>query len=219
MQKDESVAAMICFNEFSDNEHLVICTKNGVVKKTKMSDYRNVRRGGIIGIIVDEDDTLVEALVTRGEDELVLITRNGMSVRFHENDLRDQGRATRGVKGIALKDGDEVRAMTVVDNEKTFLLAAENGQGKRSKFDDYRLQHRGGSGVIAMKLRKGVSIAGALTVADDDEIMMLTNNGQVIRSPVSEIRVIGRSTSGVRLITLEDDDRLVDVSKVIDFED
>ncbi|MDR1401781.1 MAG: DNA gyrase subunit A [Puniceicoccales bacterium] len=215
MQKDERVAAMICFQEFSEDKFLVMCTRNGVIKKTCLADYRNVRRGGIIGISIDEDDVLIEALKTTGSDELVIITKHGMSVRFSENDLRDQGRATRGVRGITLRGGDVVRVMTVVDDEQTFLLAAENGQGKRSKFEDYRLQHRGGSGVIAMKLQKGVSIAGALTVCDGDEMMMLTNNGQAVRSPVSGIRVIGRSTSGVRLITLEKGDKLVGISKVI----
>jgi DNA gyrase subunit A len=215
MQKSEHVAAMICFQEFSENQFLVICTKNGITKKTCLADYKNVRRGGIIGINIDEDDTLIEALMTTGNNELVIITKYGMSVRFSENDLRDQGRATRGVRGIMLKEGDAVRAMTIVNNDQTFLLAAENGQGKRSKFEDYRLQRRGGSGVIAMKLQKNVCIAGALTVSDDDEIMMLTNNGQAIRSPVNGIRVIGRSTSGVRLITLDPGDKLIGLSKVI----
>ncbi|MDR3144615.1 MAG: DNA gyrase subunit A [Puniceicoccales bacterium] len=219
MQKSERVAAMICFREFSEHQFLVMCTKNGVIKKTCLADYRNVRRGGIIGIAIDEDDALIEALMTAGNDELVIITKQGMSVRFSENDLRDQGRATRGVRGIALREGDSVRAMTIVDNNQTFLLAAENGQGKRSRFDDYRLQHRGGYGVIAMKLQKGICIAAALTVSEDDEIMMLTNNGQAIRSPVNGIRVIGRSTSGVRLITLEKGDRLIGLSKVISMDD
>ena len=216
MQNDEHLAATICFQEFSEDQYLVICTKNGIAKKTCLADYKNVRSSGIIGINVDDDDVLIEALLTSGNDELVLITENGMSVRFSENDLRDQGRNTRGVRGISLKEGDAVKAMTVVDNGKTFLLAAENGQGKRSKFEDYRLQKRGGSGVIAMKLYKGAKIAGALTVSDGDEIIMSTVCGQAVRSPVNGIRVIGRSTSGVKLITLEKGDRLVGISKVIE---
>ncbi|MDR1433010.1 MAG: DNA gyrase subunit A [Puniceicoccales bacterium] len=215
MQRDERVAAMICFQEFSENQFLVMCTKNGVTKKTCLADYKNVRRGGIIGISIDGGDELIEALMTTGKDELVIITKRGMSVRFSENDLRDQGRATRGVRGISLREDDAVRAMTVVDNGQTFLLAAENGQGKRSKFEAYRLQLRGGSGVIAMKLQKGVCIAGALTVSDGDEVMMLTNNGQAVRSPVKDIRVIGRSTSGVRLIAIDKGDKLIGISKVI----
>jgi DNA gyrase subunit A len=215
MQKSDRVAAMICFQDFSEDKFIVMCTKNGVTKKTCLADYKNVRRGGIIGINIDDGDEIIESLMVSGESELVIITKCGMSVRFGESDLRDQGRATRGVRGIALRDGDAVRAMTVVDNDKTFLIAAENGQGKRSKFDNYRLQRRGGYGVIAMRLNKGVFIAGALTVSDSDEIMMLTNNGQAIRSPVSGIRVIGRSTSGVRLISLEKGDKLIGLSKVV----
>jgi DNA gyrase subunit A len=215
IQKSERVAAMICFQEFSESQFLVMCTRHGVIKKTCLADYKNVRRGGIIGIVIDEGDALIETLMTTGSDELVIITKYGMSVRFSENDLRDQGRATRGVRGIRLKDNDEVRAMTIVKNDQTFLLAAENGQGKRSKFEDYRLQRRGGSGIIARRLQNGVGIAGALTVSEDDEIMILTNNGQAIRSAVSGIRVIGRSTSGVRLINLDDGDRLIGISRVV----
>ncbi|MDR1595660.1 MAG: DNA gyrase subunit A [Puniceicoccales bacterium] len=219
MQKEERVAAMLCFQEFSESQFVVMCTKNGITKKTCLADYKNVRRGGIIGISIDEDDALIEAVMTTGSDELVIITKHGMSVRFSESDLRDQGRATRGVRGITLKDDDAVRAMTVVDDGQTFLLAAENGQGKRSKFEDYRLQHRGGSGVIAMKLQRGICIAGALTVSDSDEIMMLTNNGQAVRSSVSEVRVIGRSTSGVRLMAVDKGDKLVGISKVVAVEE
>jgi DNA gyrase subunit A len=215
MRKNERVAAMICFQEFSEDRFIVMCTQNGVIKKTCLADYKSVRSGGIIGINVDEGDSLIEASMTNGNDELVIITKQGMSVRFSEKDLRDQGRATRGVRGITLRDGDAVRAMTVVNNDQTFLLAAENGLGKRSKFEDYRLQRRGGSGIIAMRLQKDITIAGALTVSNDDEIMILTNNGQAIRSPVNGIRVIGRSTSGVRLISLEKGDKLIGVSKII----
>ncbi|MDR0595241.1 MAG: DNA gyrase subunit A [Puniceicoccales bacterium] len=216
MQPNEKIAAMLCFQDFSSDKHLVICTKNGVVKKTCLEAYKNVRRRGIVGIQIDEGDALIEALLTNGSDELVLITSLGMSIRFHETDLRDQGRSTRGVRGISLKHGDSVCAMTIVDDNATLLLAAEDGQGKRSKFDEYRLQKRGGSGVIAMKLRKGVKLAEALTVSDFDEIMLITSGGQAIRSPISGVRVIGRTTQGVRLITLSEDDKLIGVSKILD---
>ena len=219
MQKEEKVAAMICFQDFSDAKSIVICTKNGVVKKTKLSEYRNVRKGGIIGIQIDGGDALIEAVLTDGTNDLVLITHSGMSIRFNESDLRDQGRSTRGVRGISLREGDRVCAMTYVDDDSTFLLAAENGQGKRSKFDDYRLQKRAGKGLIAMRLAKDVGIAGALSIKDEDEIMMLTNNGQAIRSPVKDIRVIGRTTKGVRLINLAKDDYLIGISKIVEIEE
>jgi DNA gyrase subunit A len=219
MQPNEKIAAMLCLQDFSPDKYLVICTKNGVVKKTCLEAYKNVRRGGIVGIQIDGGDSLIEAVLTNGDNELVMITSIGMSIRFHENDLRDQGRSTRGVRGISIKSGDAVCAMTIVDDGATFLLAADNGQGKRSKFDEYRLQKRGGSGVIAMKLRSGVRLTGALTVNDSDEIMMITDGGQAIRSPVSGIRVIGRTTQGVRLITLSNNDRLIGISKILNIQD
>ncbi len=219
MRPNERIAAMICFKNFSPDEYLVICTRNGVVKKTCLEAYKNVRRGGIIGIQIDEGDQLIEAMLTNGNNEIVMITSNGMSIRFHETDLRDQGRSTRGVRGILLKLDDRVCAMTVVDDNATFLLAANNGMGKRSKFSEYRLQRRGGSGIIAMKLRKEGKLVGALTVNDTDEVMMITNDGQAVRSPIKDIRVIGRTTQGVRLITLSENDLLIGISKILDVQD
>ncbi|MDR2735255.1 MAG: DNA gyrase subunit A [Puniceicoccales bacterium] len=216
MQKDEYMAAMLCFRMFSSEQYVVMCTRNGVVKKTCLSSYENYRRSGIIGIDVDDGDIVIDARLSNGSDELVLITHKGMSIRFSEKDLRDQGRATRGVRGISLKDGDRVVAMTVVRDEETFLVAAENGQGKRSKFDSYRLQKRAGSGVIAIRMAKNIGVAGALSVREDDEILMLTKFGQAVRSPVQDIRIIGRTTQGVRLINLEDKDRLIRISRVME---
>ncbi len=218
MRPNERIAAMICFQNFSPDKYLVICTRNGIIKKTCLEAYKNVRKGGIIGIQIDENDHLIEAVLTNGMNEIIMTTSNGMSIRFHENDLRDQGRSTRGVRGISLKSGDSVCNMTIVDDNATFLLAADNGMGKRSLFSEYRLQKRGGSGVIAMKLRKGGKLVGALTVNDNDEIMMVTGDGQAIRSPIKEVRVIGRTTQGVRLISLEKDDLLVGISKILNVE-
>ncbi|MDR0418029.1 MAG: DNA gyrase subunit A [Puniceicoccales bacterium] len=216
MQADEKMAAMICFPKFTTERYLVICTQKGITKKTNLNDYVNYRRGGIIGIDVDDGDCVIEARLSNGQDELVLITYGGMSIRFSEQELRDQGRATRGVRGIALHPEDYVVAMTIVDNNATFLIAAENGQGKRSTFDSYRLQKRAGLGIIAIKMAKNVGVAAALTVHDSDEIMMVTERGQAIRSPVKDIRVIGRTTHGVRLINLEKGDRLIGVSRIVE---
>ncbi len=213
LQKEEKVSSMICIKEFTEDLHLVMCTRKGIVKKTNLIEYVNYRKGGLIGIKIDEDDELIGVKLTNGEDDLVLITHSGMSIRFRETDLRDQGRATRGVKGISLKKkGDFVEAIEVVDPEATLLVAGENGQGKRSKYDDYRTQSRGGSGIIAIR---SSSVAGALSVRDDDEVMMLTHSGQAVRSPVKDIRVIGRTTQGVRLINLADKDKLVGICKVV----
>ena len=215
MQKEEKVSAMICVDAFRNDLHLVMATRNGVAKKTNLSDYRNYRRGGIIGIHIDSDDQLISAKLTSGDDELVIVTHHGMSIHFKESDLRDQGRATRGVKGIALKARDSVVTLEVVESNATLLIAGENGQGKRTEYSQYRLQSRGGTGVIAIR---SSHVAGALSVKEDDEIMMLTQSGQAVRSPVGDIRVIGRTTQGVRLVNLSKNDKLAGISKVIEVE-
>ncbi|MDR3317628.1 MAG: DNA gyrase subunit A [Puniceicoccales bacterium] len=219
MQANEKIAAMIGFPKFTTARYLILCTKKGITKKTNLNDYINYRRGGIIGIEIDEGDCVIEARISDGQDELILITHNGMSIRFSEQELRDQGRATRGVRGIALRESDYVVAMTIVDNNATFLIAAKNGQGKRSSFDSYRLQKRAGFGVIAIKITKNAGVAAALTINETDEIMMVTERGQAIRSPVKDIRVIGRTTKGVRLINLEKGDHLIGISRIIEIDD
>ena len=216
MQEDEKIAAMICVPEFSEDLHLVKVTKNGITKKTNLKAYANYRRGGLIGINIDDDDQLIDVLLTNGENEIVIVTHNGMSIRFKESDLRDQGRATRGVKGIRLKKGDVVKTAVVVNHDASLLIVGENGLGKRSDFEDYRLQSRGGSGVIAMKTN---GVAGALTVVEEDEIMILTLSGQAIRSPVKDVRIIGRTTQGVRMMNLNDDDKIVAIAEVVETDD
>lgn len=213
MQKTEEIAAMICVKEFSEDQHLVMATKKGIVKKTALSEYSNFRKGGLIGIKIDEDDSLVNAQLTKGHDELVLITQAGMSIRFVEEELRDQGRATRGVRGIKLKKDDCVKAMEVVDSDATLLIAGCRGIGKRTSYEEYRKQGRGGSGIIAIKT---AGVAGALSVNDDDEVMMLTKSGQAVRIPVKDVRTIGRTTQGVKLINLDKEDELIGLCRVIE---
>ncbi|MCC5806893.1 MAG: DNA gyrase subunit A [Opitutales bacterium] len=216
MQKDERIAAMIPVKDFREDNHLVMATRKGTVKKTNLSDYKNFRRGGIIGINIDEGDALIGVKLTLGDDELVMITRKGMSIRFHEKGLRDQGRATRGVRGIKLKGSDDyVVTIEVVNQNETLLIAGQNGQGKRTQFDQYRVQTRGGSGIIAMKT---TGVAGALSVDEEDEIMLFTHHGQAVRTRVKEIRVIGRTTQGVRLINMAEGDKLIGITKVIQIE-
>ncbi len=213
LQKDERIATMICVKEFSEAQHLVMATKKGIVKKTNLSDYVNYRKGGIIGIKIDEDDSLIAVRLTGGDNEIVMITHHGMSIRFHENDLRDQGRNTRGVRGIKLKQGDSVEIIEIVEADATLLIAGENGLGKRTPFDEYRTQSRGGSGIIAIR---SSNVAGALSVKEEDEIMLLTSSGQTVRCPVKDIRVIGRTTRGVKLVNLGDDDKLIGIARIVD---
>jgi DNA gyrase subunit A len=216
MQEDEKIAAMICVPDFSEALHLVKVTRKGIVKKTNLKEYSNYRRGGLIGINIDKGDQLTNVLLTTGENEILLVTHNGMSIRFKESDMRDQGRATRGVKGIRLKKRDYVESAVVVNNEASLLIVGENGLGKRSDFEDYRLQTRGGSGVIAIKTN---GVAGALAVTETDELMILTLSGQAIRSPVKDVRIIGRTTQGVRMMNLSDDDKIVAIAQVVETED
>lgn len=213
LQKEETIAAMICIKTFSSDQNLVMATRKGIVKKTNLQAYANPRKGGIIGINIDPDDTLIGVKLTNSHNELFLVTHKGISIRFSEIDLRDQGRATRGVKGITLNGDDFVEALEVVNLDATLLIAGENGLGKRSAYDAYRLQTRGGKGVIAIRT---TGVAGALSVHEDDEIMMLTQSGQAVRSPVKDIRVIGRTTQGVKLINLAPKDKLIALSKVVE---
>lgn len=214
LQPGERVATTICVKDFDDETlSIVLATEQGVVKKTKLSDFRNFRKGGIIGINIDEGDNLIAARLTNGSDEICLVTSDAQSIRFAETDLRDQGRATRGVRGIKLKSADDkVVAMEIVDPSAKLLIAGANGLGKRSEFSEYRTQSRGGSGIIAIKSDK---VAGALSVTDEDEIMMFTLKGQAVRSPIKDVRITGRAASGVKLVNLAKGDALIGISKVI----
>jgi DNA gyrase subunit A len=191
-------------------------TRYGTVKKTALSEFANVRRGGIIAIGVEPGDTVIDAQLTNGQQEVVLITRNGMSIRFSEEDVRPMGRPATGVRGIDLEEGDQVVALAVVDPAATLLVAGENGLGKRTSFEEYRRQSRAGKGIITMKTTERTGrVAGALTVREQDEIMLITAAGQMVRIPVAGIREAGRNTQGVKLIELEPNDRLQAVAPVI----
>jgi DNA gyrase subunit A len=201
---------------WDENLHIVFATRSGIVKKSNLSDYANVRRGGIIAIQIEPDDRLIDAKVTSGNDELVLITRDGMSLRFHEEQLRDQGRNTVGVWGIRPEKGDHVVAIAIVNPAAMLLVAGENGIGKRTPFDDYRKQSRGGKGIITMKTGdKTGHVVGALTVTEKDEMMLITTKGQLIRTRVKEIRETGRNAMGVKLLTLREGEKLQAIAPVV----
>src|SRR6266516_1147924 len=201
---------------WDENLHIVFATQSGIVKKSNLSDYRNVRKGGIIAIQIEKGDRLIDAKLTNGNNELVLITKEGMSLRFHEEQLRDQGRNTVGVWGIRPDKKDRVIAIAIVDPNAMLLVAGENGIGKRTPFDDYRKQKRGGKGIITMKTgTKTGDVVGALTVRDTDEIMLITNKGQMVRTRVNEIRVVGRNTMGVKLMDLRGGEKLQAIAPVV----
>ena len=201
---------------WDENLHIVFATESGIVKKSNLSDYANVRRGGIIAIQIEEDDRLIDAKLTNGNNEIVLITKDGMSLRFHEEQLRDQGRNTVGVWGIRPEKGDHVVAIAIVDPNAMLLVTGENGIGKRTPFDDYRRQSRGGKGIITMKTgEKTGDVVGALTVRETDEIMLITNKGQMVRTRVKEIRETGRNTMGVKLMDLRNGEKLQAIAPVV----
>jgi DNA gyrase subunit A len=201
---------------WDENLHIVFATQSGIVKKSNLSDYANVRRGGIIAIQIEEGDRLIDAKLTNGNNEIVLITKDGMSLRFHEEQLRDQGRNTVGVWGIRPEKGDHVVAIAIVDPNAMLLVAGENGIGKRTSFDDYRRQSRGGKGIITMKTgEKTGDVVGALTVRETDEIMLITNKGQMVRTRVKEIRETGRNTMGVKLMDLRNGEKLQAIAPVV----
>jgi DNA gyrase subunit A len=216
LQSNEKITAHIPIKNFNPNKSLIMATKNGVIKKTNLAAYSNPRRGGIVAITLDSDDKLINVKLTDGSKEIILATREGIAVRFNENDVRATGRSSKGVRGIRLSENDYVIGMVVATDEKTLLTVTENGYGKRTKISEYRLINRGGSGVknILCSERNG-KVVSINSVSEHDEIMLITKNGITIRMPVSQISVISRATQGVRLIRLHENDKLVSVAKIV----
>src|SRR6266446_2561171 len=216
MKPDERLAALVPVREFSQDQYLLFTTKNGVVKKTVLSEFGNPRSVGIRAINIEKGDELIDVQVTDGKNDIVLATNHGMSIRFHEKDVRDMGRTATGVKGIELDKKDHVIDMVVVRRKSTLLTVTEKGMGKRSELDEYRIQHRGGRGIITLKRSdKTGDIVALKEVLPDDELMMITKKGIMIRVPVEGIRISGRNTQGVKVMNLTRGDLVVDVARVV----
>ena len=215
LQQEEKVSAYIPVKEF-DKGYLVMATKNGTIKKTELSAYSNPRKGGIIAISLDENDSLIAVNLTQGDKEIILATANGIAVRFKEQDVRPTGRSAQGVRGIRLAAKDYVIGMVVVSANETLLTVTENGYGKRTLISEYRLVSRGSSGVrnIICSERNGKA-ASISSVNDDDEVMLISRNGITIRVPISQISSIGRNTQGVRIMKLSANDKLVSAAKIV----
>ncbi len=216
LQKDEKIAAFLPVREFDDEHFVLMATKQGLVKKTALSEYSRPRRNGINAINILEGDALIDASLTNGTQEIIIQTRKGMAIHFNEREIRPAGRTTQGVKGISLGKDDFVVGMVAVTHPNaTLLVVCENGYGKRTDIDAYRLTHRGGKGVISIKAssRNGETVC-IMEVVDDDELIIVTQGGILIRLPVGDIRSIGRVTQGVRLINLNTEDIVVDVERV-----
>jgi DNA gyrase subunit A len=216
LQDEEAIASVVPVREFPDDRYLLFCTRLGVVKKTALSAYGNVRNVGLRAINVREGDELIDVQITSGEDEVILASRQGMAIRFEESDARPMGRATEGVRGLDLREGDVVVGMVVVRPDSKLLVVSEKGLGKRSEVHAYRLQRRGGKGVINLKTSERTGQVVAIkTVQEDEQLMVITRKGVVNRQRVSEIRVIGRATQGVKLVNLDEGDAVVDVARVV----
>jgi DNA gyrase subunit A len=216
MKPDERLAALVPVREFSEDQYLLFATKNGVVKKTVLSEFGNPRSNGIRAINIEKGDELIDVQVTDGKNDIVLATNHGMSIRFHEKDVRDMGRTATGVKGIELDKKDHVIDMVVVRRKSTLLVVTEKGMGKRSELEEYRIQHRGGRGIITLKRGpKTGDIVALKEVLPDDELMMITKKGIMIRVPVEGIRITGRNTQGVKVMNLTAGDLVVDVARVV----
>jgi DNA gyrase subunit A len=215
IREGERIAALVPVRNFSDDEWLIFATRNGTVKKTVLSAYGNVRAAGINAINIEQGDELIEVMKTRGHDDIVLATRHGMSIRFHESDVRQMGRATTGVKGIELATGDYLIGMVVVRERAELLVVSEKGIGKRSMLPDYRVQRRGGKGIITMQQTdKTGELVALKDVLPEDELMIITKGGVIIRCPVQGIRISGRNTQGVKLMNLDAGDRIIDVARI-----
>ncbi|HXB27719.1 MAG TPA: DNA gyrase subunit A [Gemmatimonadaceae bacterium] len=213
---ETKITALLPVTEFSDEAYLLFCTKLGTVKKTVLSEYANPRINGIKAIKVEPGDELIDVQITSGTNDIILATRHGLSIRFHESDVRAMGRDTTGVKGIALSKDDEVVGMVVIKREATVLVVTEKGMGKCSKLEEYRVQQRGGKGIITVnRTERTGGVVTIMEVLPEDEIMLITKHGVIIRSSVAQVRVTGRIAQGVKLVQLDDGDLVTAVARVV----
>ena len=210
----EKVSAVIPIQNFADGKYLLMATKNGLIKKTALKEYDTTRKTGLQGITLKDEDELIGVRLTDGEDNVVLVTKNGLCITFDEKDVRPIGRVAQGVIGIRLDDDDEVIGMesVIVGGKATLLAITENGFGKRTELDEYRVQKRGGRGVITYKITpKTGKIVGVRIATEDDDVMLITDKGTIIRINVKDVSILGRSTQGVTLMRTNDGGKVVSI--------
>ena len=213
---DTTVRAMVPVREFSDKQYLLFATQLGTVKKSALTEYSNPRSTGIKAIKIEKGDQLIDVQITEGNNDIVLATKYGLSIRFSETDVREMGRDTTGVKGVELSAGDEVKGMVVIKRDATLLVVTATGMGQCSPLEEYRVQKRGGKGILTLnRTEKTGEVVALKEVLPDDELMLITKQGIVIRMPVKGIRVSGRNTQGVKLVHLDDGDIVCDVARVV----
>jgi DNA gyrase subunit A len=220
LSQDEKISAFQPVREFQEDRYVLFTTKKGIVKKTDLMAYSNPRPSGIIAVGLDADDELIGVRLTDGQQEVILSTRNGQSIRFKEGDVRRMGRGATGVKGITLEEGDEVVSVEILSEGASVLTVSENGYGKRTETAEYRIQGRGGKGIITMKTTDRTGrVVGVRQGTDDDNLMLITSTGKIIRLRFADIRIIGRNTQGVRLIDVEEGERVVALACLAERED
>jgi DNA gyrase subunit A len=217
MDPDEKINAVITITGEEQNMHLFMATRGGMVKKTPLEQYDNIRKGGLLAVTLKENDELIEVRLTDGSHDILLITKNGMSIRFSERDVRPMGRTSQGVIGIRLDDDgdDEVISMLRYNEDTTLLVVTENGFGKRTELEEYKVQVRGGKGILTYKVTEKTGILiGAKLVDEDDDIMLINKDGNIIRMHVDEISILSRVTQGVTLMRTEEDNKVVSIARI-----
>jgi DNA gyrase subunit A len=217
----EQVKAVIATRDFKEAEYLVLATRKGIVKKTRFEEYNTpLKADGIIAIKLRDDDALVDVLHSTGEEDIILVSRKGQAIRFHESQVRSMGRATSGVKGMGLRKDDEVISAGIADDELDMLVVTDQGYGKRTRIKDYPVKGRGGLGVKTVQLTKARGqLAGAMPVREGMQVMLISNGGTVIRMPVDEIKRLGRSTQGVIVMRLRGDEQVSSIALVAESEE
>ena len=220
-ESGEKLKAFVAVREFPEDSYVVMATRKGKVKRTSLAAYSKPRKGGIYAIDIVEGDELIEAKISNGENDIILGTRAGKSIRFKESDARPMGRKTMGVRGITLAGPDDyVVGMIVVRREGTVLVVTDNGFGKRTEVSAYRVQHRGGKGVLTLRTTDRVGhMMAMMEVVETDDLMIITDSGVMIRLPVKDIRTTGRATQGVRVIRLDEKAGIASISRVIEEEE
>ena len=221
MQK-ERITAIIPIQEFSEDKFLIGVTKSGTIKKTPLSQYDVMRKGGLVAINLKEDDELIGIQETTGNNNVIIVTKQGKCICFSEEEVRSMGRQAAGVRAIKLEDGDEVVSMELVKEGQELFVVTEKGYGKRTSVDEYKMQTRGGKGLLTYdkaKFKKTGELVGAMVVNEDDEIMLINSDGIIIRIRAAEVSRLGRSTQGVRIMKVEEDTNIIALAKVISEED
>ena len=220
LKPDESIAGILSVKKFEEGKNVLVITERGVVKKTSLMAYSKPRQGGIIGLTIDEDDRVIAVGITGGNQDVLMVTQNGHSIRFSENEVRPIGRTGRGVRGIRLKEDDHVVGACVVEPGTAILTVTDKGYGKRTELSEYPVQGRGGMGVITIKCNEKIgSVIGVEQVTTNDQVLVITSDGNIVRMRVDEISIIGRNTQGVRVVGLKDDNRVVCIEKLMEESD